>query len=78
MSDALRWTTDIPTEPGWYWMRSSKLRPEVCHVYESQFGRGLSVARVYHDEIETLSEFVLCRRNVEWAGPIPMPEEPND
>ncbi len=76
MPDALLWTTDTPTEPGWYWVRSTKIKPEVCRVYVSQIGKGLCVARAYHDEIETLSEFLFCRHNVEWAGPIRMPEEP--
>lgn len=74
MSDALRWTTDTPTEQGWYWMRGKNVEPEVCDIYEAQYARCLYIARS-NGVMVKLSGFVAIY-DVEFAGPIPMPEEP--
>ena len=29
-----QWTTDIPTEPGWYWYRNSTTEPRVIAICE--------------------------------------------
>ncbi len=71
----MTWTTDVPKEPGWYWMKTAKLKPEVAKIYHSEFRHGLAVARAYHDGVERLDEFASGRRGVEWAGPIPEPED---
>ena len=71
----MTWTTDVPKEPGFYWMRSSKITAEVCCVFFSPFHDGLHVMRVYNDESEPLEGFVSCRRDAQWAGPLPDPED---
>lgn len=68
----MTWTTEPPKKPGFYWVRSSKITAEVCFVFSNN---GLFVSRVYNDESEPLEGFISCRRGVEWAGPIPEPED---
>lgn len=70
----MNWTTEPPSEPGWYWMKSKKIQPEVVNIMRF-WDRLLSVGRAYNDEREPLSDFISCRRGVQWAGPIPEPED---
>ena len=60
----MRWTTDTPTEPGWYWVDDRRYPIGViCLRMRSTgelFWRG-----------ETIAVLGECR----WSGPIPEPEE---
>ena len=68
--NTLVWTTDKPTVPGWYWWRVS-------------FGRTpttlfISRDHIHENDVFTAGALVMFLREVpgEWAGPVPLPEEP--
>jgi hypothetical protein len=74
----MKWTTDKPTEPGFYFMRRVDINGMpygIAQVRSFPFGSGDIYIEVYvSDHWQSLNEFnrdVRC----EWAGPIPMPEE---
>ena len=64
-SVALKWTKERPTVPGWYFMRNN----------------GIACVGAFEDDLfrESISDYVggmhPHKANVEWAGPIPEPEE---
>lgn len=72
----LRWTREAPTAPGWYFLLGcdGEIRVErvddfggsVLHIVGTPCSLPLSVVL----ETGVLGEYV------EWAGPIPLPEEP--
>ena len=65
----MKWTTETPTEPGWYWVRSP--RSPMGIVLVVPFGSGLAV-----DSPMFVPEYVCdCDDGTEWAGPIPAPKE---
>lgn len=65
----MKWTTEKPTAPGWYWYRSI-----VCEVT-----RYTRVVEVFpNGKVSDGSLFPMDhvdKFNGEWAGPIPEPEE---
>lgn len=71
----MKWTSETPTEPGWYWCRYVNCKPEIVKVYASDYHRGLTVARLNLIGDERIDLFQnQRRRGMQWAGPIPMPE----
>ena len=65
----MKWTTDAPTEDGWYWLSRKRgdLRPRIARVYRHFKG------------YIAISEWPLDQRDVTtldyiWAGPLPEPE----
>lgn len=86
----LVYTTDTPTEPGWYYVKYKgfKARREIETMYELAFpdpddmlGR-LAPGKL---AIKTIEKFGVCFQElrfhpdchpVKWAGPIPQPKEP--
>lgn len=64
---ALAWTSEPPTEPGWYWHRFEDLGEEV-----------VLVERVSTGELWQLSVYgmrkPLAEKAGEWAGPLVAPE----
>jgi hypothetical protein len=65
--NALKWTSDLPTQEGWYWLRED----ENTRVVFVRLEREL----VYY---EAMSEIDCCAALVEgeWYGPIAPPEYP--
>lgn len=66
----LNWTTETPTEPGWYWvgMRSDEgFYAMIAEVWEEN---GLLVAQIKGGKILGVG----CHFFELWAGPIPHPE----
>ena len=71
----LRWTTEPPTVPGWYWVRWSPRKPwsgqsevEVVEVLVPKSGA------VYLDHCGRSPEWESLSANwLEWSGPIPEP-----
>lgn len=59
------WTTEKPTRPGWYWARNKTRVPQIVEVEANKHGD-------LHYGIYTLRHY---GSNLEWAGPIPEPEE---
>ncbi len=79
----MTWTTDKPTQPGWYWVRnlSSELLPwtpaQLVHITKSEEDQGSFITYVgayYGDETdEELSED-MDGVSGEWAGPLEPPD----
>lgn len=66
----MNWTKDKPTEPGWYWVRTSspKREPFVAEIaHEAPHGLFLRSGSGYG--------WVQWLPTHEWAGPIPPPSE---
>lgn len=72
MTDAtpkLTWSTDKPTQEGWWWMRQPKTSASVVRAQHLRaFGGRLCVFG--WGAVEDFTNMT------EWAGPIPLPEEP--
>lgn len=74
----LEWTTDKPTEPGWYWIKNVRTahgyeEAEPCVVEVANYGNGYPGnfnVTVPSDECTTeLRDFIAA----EWAGPLEPP-----
>ena len=68
----LTWTTEPPTEPGWYFVRTSRVF--VVHVQRSTDDR----LEVWTGAIRQSVWFYVNRLHAEFAGPITEPEEKQD
>lgn len=69
----LRWMPDLPSRPGWYWLREGKTpdsggRPKIVEVVKGRFG--LEVQYSGSDCSEPLKTV-----GGQWSGPILQPEE---
>jgi hypothetical protein len=66
-----RYTSTPPTEAGWYWMRNGKKE----RIVELRF------EHLFRDDVLCKASWIsdpallLCERGVQFAGPIPRPEE---
>jgi hypothetical protein len=66
------WTTEQPTEPGWYWARSAKGVPYIVQV--GLFGSGESgTLWVYMTHYSKAFDLDIVDY---WLGPLPVPELP--
>lgn len=63
--DALLWTSDKPTQPGWYWWRSAG-EQRVVQVVTNDSD---CLALWYH------ASEVVRHMDGEWAGPLVLPQE---
>lgn len=69
----MKWTKQPPTEPGWYFWRWDNSTIRVFYVSERKSGRlGYGVCK------GSASCIVDDDDDVEWAGPFPEPEEPEE
>ena len=70
----MKWSTDVPTVPGWYWYRMGKAKPLLVWVY---CYLPLNQWWIDWGEIEDslLEEFLEASEDNQFAGPIPEPEE---
>lgn len=64
----LVWTTDPPTEPGWYWLYDRLYGSRVVCVSHGLVSDGFAALNI------PLRHCVDCK----WAGPIPQPTEPEE
>lgn len=67
----MKWTSDGPTVPGWYWLDNTEFPsdpPDVVHVWRLGDEHFLRVGR--HQLVENLDDRGVFR----WAGPIEEPE----
>ena len=77
----MRWTADTPTEPGDYLWRIEQApgRRGACSIYVGgyQGDRLLVDYGGHHDRIATFAMSVTggLHRTLQWAGPIPEPED---
>ena len=77
----MTWTTERPTEPGWYWF-------EVGNDSPARMTRNIrAIVLVGEDPLYTpprlrvqfpQGTFHVGRMGGRWAGPIPQPEEPSN
>ena len=72
----LHWTTDLPTEPGWYWLRyrSATEGARVTDVELIDIRHGEPFFVSYAGSLRRVYFHRNCEP-VEWAGPIPEPED---
>lgn len=73
----LRWTTDTPTEPGWYWNRVAGKESLPMRLYYDSDGEYCYQVAGLPDDcwlVSDLADEVGC----EWAGPISEPTEPKE
>ena len=70
----LWWTTDTPTEPGWYWNRSEAWSPEIVRLYYDADNELCYTVNGVGDNC-WLVEGLASEPGCEWAGPISMPKE---
>ena len=73
----MTWSTDKPTQPGWYWYRGNDYFDEdvIVEVKDS-----IGELCVFHYRFIAQGEDEVCPEPIEsfrgqWAGPIPMPED---
>ena len=69
----MHWTTDKPTEPGWYWLQQDSEAFECVGVYEDQDEGLCCNFHALDDFIHFMAE---GGSDVRWSSaPIPEPEE---
>lgn len=64
----LQWTTETPTQEGWYWVVNGNKEMEIVKVYKTC--EGLYVWTVTSEKDFELKDFSM------WLGPLPIPEPP--
>lgn len=64
----MQWTTEKPTEPGWYWWRLDERKSPIVFL---RCGDNFHTVIDLYDGWDGTSP-----DGGEWSGPIPEPEEP--
>lgn len=72
MSPELKWTTDKPTVPGWYWTRHAQEKPHIVMLYRRHTGALAMLVMGYPNGLEVQAEQF---RGSQWAGPLELPKE---
>lgn len=67
----MTWTTERPTKEGAYWFKADGFEEQVVMIYEGL--NGLWVAYPGSDVDDFLDSIV-----AQWAGPIPLPDDPTE
>lgn len=67
----MKWTTEPPKEPGYYWLRVL-VATRIVYISKAMYEDSL-VYEIGTDSVTRLSNSVL--KDAQWAGPIPEPEE---
>ncbi len=69
--DAVKWSSNKPTKPGWYWWKDRELGPDIIPIVE------VSSGLVYDSGLGVECQIPVGEYGYksEWAGPIPEPEE---
>ncbi len=66
----MKWSSNKPTKPGWYWWRAPGKNPRVLRVWAYEGSKPTCQDGFGGDE-----DFIENMVPGEWAGPIPEPEE---
>lgn len=66
----LTWTTEAPTEPGWYWAKPAVGAADIVEV--SRKGGAMSV--VFYSAFSPPDNVYVDDIDCQWAGPIEPPE----
>jgi len=67
-ASGLTWTTEKPTQPGWYWWRKSRR-------HEIEIAKLWDVDNIYGQFHQDPHVFRVDEVGGEWAGPLAPPEE---
>ena len=73
----MKWTTDLPTEAGWYWAwPGDRTKPEVVQILECGESEGLMVWQVFSKNEQPLSWYASkwINRPTRFCGPLKPPE----
>lgn len=78
VQSGLKWTKKSPEEQGWYWVRSTEgdienRTPRIERVYK--IVRGLNAGKLSMGMFSGKIIFVDTFKDLEWAGPILLPNE---
>jgi hypothetical protein len=65
----MRWTRNKPTVPGWYWWKT--------YAVMTNQEAGTSIVFVAEDRYCSIEGDYVENLGGEWAGPLPLPEEPS-
>lgn len=65
----MKWTTDKPTEPGWYWLKDRTQYPDMVYV---QFRSSGDIWVRYHETFKHLNEY---GNTAQWQGPLKPEDE---
>ena len=72
----MKWTTDKPTEPGWYWMDDGdNWYKQAVRIDVAPRSLGTEQLCVYSGIAEFVGLVDNCKEGAKWAGPIPEPED---
>lgn len=74
----MTWTTEKPTQPGWYWYKKGRHRPFIVEIFKGEiFGyHGTDGKELIVDQNEFVRDLDsrVRKMNGQWAGPIFPPE----
>lgn len=82
MSSPLTYSDQVPTVPGWYWRRDNQgaqvLYVSLSHHVPAPWRviRAHTLALITAEDRKALEALPESAWLIEWAGPIPSPEEP--
>lgn len=66
----MTWTTERPSQPGWYWWRRPNHMPSLCTVFGPPGGLLFELARDSEEPCAVSKAY----DDTQWAGPILPPE----
>lgn len=67
----MKWTSEKPTKPGWYWYKSLRRPTQVMQVYANEF----FVRGVLFAQSSGLNSTRVAKLTGQWAGPLEEPQE---
>lgn len=72
----LPWSFNPPTKPGWYWISSPWILPEVVHVVIMTHPYPYPEGSLGYQQVGLRDEYAVagCRAAL-WAGPLEVPEK---
>lgn len=65
----MKWTSEKPTKPGYYWLRGADADAQLVRVYRARLSGAMRVESIegWNDVVDDIS----CQ----WAGPLEEPQE---
>jgi hypothetical protein len=69
----MEWTSNMPTEAGWYWIKANGMSPTVMQIFSRQ--EALCWSNHISKKVERLDTISQGLSGIKWAGPIPQPDE---
>lgn len=69
----MKWTDELPTETGYYWMRRECDLPGASEIVHVSIERGVRASLVSRVGV-TLTRYLDAERGMLWCGPINLPD----